>query len=183
MSVIVSGASGGGLIHYADTGGGYAQTGGLSDTPDRYLGDVAASTAFADGGASYVATVSATENGVNVALIGAGGLSQSGALGNADGLSVTQPRDIASFTRLGETMLAVASFGTSSVSIVRVEGGVPYLADHVLDGADTRFAGAGSIAAIAHGDFAFLAVGGAEGGVTLMTVLPGGRLIHLSSVA
>jgi Ca2+-binding RTX toxin-like protein len=170
-------------LHFADTGSGFVQTGGLGDAVDRYLGDVAANVAFKQGGIRYVATASATENGINIAAVTASGLSQVGALGNAEGLPITQPTDIVAMSRLGEKLLAVASFGTSSVSIVRVEGGVPMLADHVYDGAETRFAGASSLAAVTYGDFAYLAAGGAEGGVTLMTVLPGGRVIHLGSVA
>jgi Ca2+-binding RTX toxin-like protein len=166
-----------------DTGGGYAAAATLADAADRYLAGVVAGTGFAIGANHYIATVSQTENGVNIAFVTASGLAQTGALGPAEGLPIHLPQDIAVMQRLGETLLAVASAGTSSLSIVRVAGGVPQLADHILDAAWTRFAGASEAAAVTYGDFAFVGAGGAEGGVSLLTVLPGGRLIHLASVA
>lgn len=176
-------ATASGLTLATDTGAGYANVGSLSDATDRYLSGIAAGTGFAIGGTHYVATVSETEDGVNIAEVSATGLTQTGALGPAEGLPIDLPQDIAVFQRLGETMLAVASMGTSSVSIVRVAGGVPQLADHILDSTTTRFGGASSLDAATHGDFAFVGVGGSEGGISLMTVLPGGRLVHLDSVA
>lgn len=183
MQVLVSGAAGGGLAHYADTGSGFAALAGLSDSADRYLADVAASAVFEQQGTQYVATVSALENGVNVASVSGTGIIQAGALGNAEGLPITLPSDIAALSRLGETVLVVPAFGTSSLSTMRVVNGEPFLTDHILDAEDTRFQGASSLAALTVGDFAYVAVGGAEGGISLLTVLPGGRLVHLASVA
>ncbi len=182
VPVIVSGASGG-LAHYFDSGSGYAAGTGLTDTADRYLGDVAASAVFGQSGTSYVATVSATEQGLNIAQVTAGGLVQAGALGNAEGLPVGTPTDLAAVTRLDETLLLIAASGSSSLSVVAVEDGAPALADHILDDAETRIQGATTVSAVTYGDFAFAAAGGAEGGVSLFTVLLGGRLVHLGSVA
>ena len=78
----------------------------------------------------------------------------------------------------------IAASGSSSVSVVQVaDGGVPILADHVLDAEWTQFQGASTLDAITYGDFGFIAVGGSEGGVSLFTALPGGRLVHLDSLA
>ena len=176
-------ATASGLALATDTGGGYAPVASLADDATRHLSGIAAAVAFTHSGTSCVATVSATENGIDLTAVTPTTLTHAGALGPADGLPIGTPQDIAVIQRAGETLLAIASFGTSSVSIVRVSGGVPVLADHVLDNAATHFAGASEIAAVTHGDFAFLAVAGAEGGVSLMTALPGGRLLHLSGVA
>ena len=59
---------------------------------------------------------------------------------------------------------------------------MPTLVDHIYDSPATAFQGAAVVSAATHGDFAFVASGGAEGGVSLFTVLPGGRLIHLDTV-
>lgn len=182
-AAIVSGGSSGGLNLYTDTGGGFAWSAGLNDSTDRYLADVAASVAFEDAGTEFIATVSSSEDGVNITAVTSGALTQSGALGAVDGLPVDQPSDIDAVQRLGETLLVIASFGTNSVSVVRVSGGVPVLADHILDSEDTQFLGASSVSALTYGDFAFVGVGGAEGGMSLLTVLPGGRLVHLASFA
>lgn len=181
--VLVSGGATGGLVHYADIGFGFVEGAGLVDTSDRYLADVSASVGFVSAGTTYIATASSDEAGVNVASVTAGGLVQTGALGAADGLPISAPSDMAALERLDETLLVVASFGTSSLSVLQVDEGVPTLADHIYDSDATRFQGAASVSALVHGGFAFVAAGGAEGGVSLMTVLPGGRLVHLGSVA
>lgn len=182
-SVLLNGWSSGGLAYYSDAGSGFAQNMILADAQDRYLADVAATIAFEQVGLQYVASVSSLENGLSIAEVSGSGLTHVGALGNAEGLPIGAPMDIAVFSRIGETILAIASNTSSSISLVRVDDGVPFLADHVLDNNETRFAGAGSVAALAVGDFAYLAVGGAEGGVSLFTVLPGGRLVYLDSIA
>ena len=183
VPVLVTGGFSGGLLHYADAGSGYALTSSLSDTADRYLADVTASASFSVAGTQYVATVSGSEDGVNLARVTPTGVQQSGALGTTEGLPVNDPSDIAAVSAMGEYYLAVASFGTSSLSILRVDNGEPLLAEHVLDSEATRFAEASRVAAAASGDFAYVAVGGGEGGVSLFTILPGGRLVHLDSVA
>ena len=182
VPVLVSGQSSGGLAHFTHSGGSYASGVGLEDLPDRFLADVAASVSFVAGGTQYLATASATEHGVNVAAVSASGLTQAGALGAQDSLPISTPADLNVLQRLDETLLIVASSGTSSLSVVSVEAGVPALADHIYDNAETRFQGAGSVATTSYGDFGFIATGGAEGGVSLLTVLPGGRLVHLDSV-
>lgn len=181
--VLMASQTGGGLAHFAYTGGGYATGIGLEDASDRYLADIAAIAPFVVAGTSYVATASATENGVNIASVTETGLTQTGALGAADSLPISTPSDLEVLHRLDETLIVVASVGTSSLSILDVENGVPALADHIYDSAATRFQGASSAATATYGDFAFVAAGGAEGGVSLLTVLPGGRLVHLDSVA
>lgn len=172
-----------GLTLATDTGGGYGTVATLPDTADRSLAGVVAGAGFTSGGTHYIATVSPTEDGVTIAAVSPSGLTHTGQLGPAQGLPIDLPQDIAVIQRLGETLLAVASAGTSSLSIVRVAGGVPQLADHILDAPWTRFAGALEVASATYGDFAFVAAGGTEGGVSLLTVLPGGRLVHLSGVA
>ena len=182
-SAMVSKGANGGLNLYTDTGSGLVWTAGINNNADRFLSDVAASVAFSDSGVDYVATVSSGEDGLNIVAATAGSLLQTGAIGASNGLPIDLPSDIDLVHRLDETLLVVASAGTSSVSVVRVSGGVPVLADHVLDGEDTQFRGASSISALTYGEFAFIGVGGAEGGVSLLTALPGGRLIHLDSFA
>ncbi len=115
--VLLGGASTGGLTHYADAGASYAATMTLSDASDRYLADVAASAVFVSQGSTYVATVSETENGLNIAGVDGSGLTQAGALGNPEGLPITAPSDVAAVTRLGETLVFVSAFGTSSLSL------------------------------------------------------------------
>lgn len=181
--VLVSAEPSGGLSVYSDAGSGFSELAGLADAPDTYLADMAASVGFVADGISYVATASASEHGVTLASVSATGLGVTGSIGAADGLPVGAPADLAAFTQWGASWLVLASQGTSSLSVLEVEGGVPRLADHVHDTQDTRFQGASQVAVATYADFAFVAVGGAEGGVSVFTVLPGGRLVHLASLA
>ena len=81
-------------------------------------------------------------------------------------------------------MAIVGASGTSSLSTLLIDdNGDPRLADHVLDDAGTRFQGVASVDAITVGDFVFATAGGTDGGLSLFTVLPGGRLVHLDSIA
>lgn len=182
VPVLVSNASSG-LAFYADTGNGYAAGAGLADSGDRYLADVSAAVSFEEAGSNLIATVSRSEAGVNIVSASATGLTQMGALGNSEGLPIGAPEDIAVVSRLNETLLFIASSGTSSLSVAKVENGAPALADHILDDAGTRLQGATAVAAVNFGDFAYVAAAGAEGGVSVFTALPGGRLVHLDSVS
>lgn len=174
-----------GVNLFTDTGTGYTWTASLEDSGDRYLADIAASAGFSLAGASYVAVASSGENGVSLIRVEtAGALTHLDALGAADGLPIDAPSDMEVVTRDGETHLVLASSGTSSLSVIGVgAGGSLHFADHVTDTVDTRFQGASDVAVIESGGFVFVAAGGADGGVTLFTLLPGGRLIHLDTRA
>lgn len=181
----VSGRLGaGGLDLFADTGGGFGWSAGIDDAADRYLADVSASANFALAGSDYVVTASGSEDGLNVVRVQSGSLEQSGALGITEGLPVGQPTDVAVAQRMGETLVMVTASASSSLSVAWVDdNGVPRLADHVLDSESTFIQGAATVSATTFGDFVFVGAGGVDGGVSLFTVLPGGRLVHLDSHA
>ncbi|NNL36190.1 MAG: hypothetical protein HKP35_10250 [Silicimonas sp.] len=173
----------GGLDLLTDSGSGLAFTAALMDASDRYLADIAASVSFEHSGTFYLASASANEDGINLAEVTATTLVQSDALGALDGMPINTPTELALVQRLGETLLVIGSFNTSSLSVASVtSGGSLQLADHVLDSVDTRFQAPSALDAFVYGDFAFAAAGGADGGVSLFTVLPGGRLVHLETV-
>lgn len=181
---MVSGRETGGLNLFTDTGAGFAWRAQITDTIDRFLADIASSVAFEIDGSDFVATVSATEDGVNLVRLTPTTIVQRAAFGADDGLPINTPTDIGVIQRLGETMLLIASTGSASVSVIQVGGsGTLTLRDHVLDGVQTRLDGAEALATATFGDFAFAAVAGAEGGISLVTLLPGGRLVHLDSIA
>ena len=168
----------GGVELLVDSGGGYGSVATLGDTPTRYLADVADSVGFAISGTHYIATLSSKENGVNLAQVSSTSIAQADALGAAEGLPIASPTEIDAIQRLGETTLIVGSSGTSSLSTVNVDAtGTLLIADHILDSPETFVQGVSAIDAVTYGDFAFFAAAGADGGVSLFTVLPGGRII------
>ncbi|MGI9389023.1 MAG: calcium-binding protein [Boseongicola sp.] len=184
-SAIVSGrSSAGGLDLFLDNGGGLSWNAGIDDDASSYLADVSASASFQIGSVDYLITASQIEDGVTVTEISStGSLATVGSLGVAEGLPINTPTDIAVFQRLGETLAVIGASGTSSMSTLRIEGsGDLWLSDHVLDDSETRFQGVAGIDATTVGNFAFVAAGGTDGGVSLFTVLPGGRLVHIDTV-
>jgi Ca2+-binding RTX toxin-like protein len=185
VPVLVTGRQGaGGTDLLTDTGSGFGFAASFSDTVDRYLADVSASVGFEVFGTQFVATTSALEDGVNLVEVSVGSLSQSDAIGVVEGLPINTPTAVDVVQRLDETLLVIGSFGTSSISVVRVDDeGQMQIADHILDSTTTHFQALSALATIDHGDFAFVAAGGADGGVSLFTVLPGGRLVHVASLA
>ena len=170
---------------YLDSGGGLSWNAGLGDTATTYLADVSAVSSFQIGSGDYLITASQAENGVTVTAIGsAGSLTAAGSLGVDEGLPINTPTDLDVIQRLGETVAVVGASGTSSLSTLRVDGsGDLWLADHVVDDFTTRFQGVASLDTVTVGDFAFVAAGGTDGGISFFTALPGGRLVHLDSVA
>jgi len=102
----------------------------------------------------------------------------------AEGLAISQASAM-EFLQIGsENFLILTASGTSSVSVVKVsDTGTLSFSDQVTDSASTRFQSLSTLATTVHDGRGFIAVGGADDGVTLMEILPGGRLIHVASVA
>lgn len=184
VSLMISGANDVGLNLFTDTGAGFGWTAALTDTSDRYLGDVSALVTFTIGQQTFVGTASALENGINLARVTNAGLTQAGALGPGEFLPIGTPEDIEVVQRLGETHLVVAASGSSSLTTIAISpGGEPLFSDHVLDSQTTAISGARAVETILHGDTVYIATGGDEGGMSLFTMLPGGRLVHLDTIA
>lgn len=184
VNALISGQATGGLVLVSDSGSGYAPVATLDDDSTRYIADVSGSVTFGIGSTTYVATTSALEDGVNLAEITGSTITHWDALGILDGLPINTPGQVAVVQRMGETQLVIGSFDTSSLSTVRVDAsGELSVSDHILDGVGTYFQTASAIDTLVYGDFAFVAAGGAESGVSLFAVLPGGRLVLLDSVS
>lgn len=185
VQALVTGRSGGGLELFTDVGTGFSSTAVLNDAADAHLADVSGSIDFAIGGQTYLVTTSASEHGVNLVELTPTTLIQTHAIGAADGLPISTPTtvEIVQSASLPETLVVVGSVNTSSLSVLRVTASRQFeIADHIMDSAATRVQAPSAIATAGHGDFTFVAAGGADGGVSLFTVLPGGRLVHLSTI-
>lgn len=84
----------------------------------------------------------------------------------------------------GQTFLIAAGSGTGSVSVLAVDGaGRMALSDQLRDDRNTRFADAAHLDVIEIEGRVFVAAAGSDSGLSLFTLLPGGRLHHLDSVA
>ena len=142
-------------------------------------------TAARTGGGNYLLSVSATADTITSYAIAAdGSLSLAGQISAQIGTGFSKPTEIGTLTLQGQSFAVVAASESSSLSVFRIlPGGTLYHADHVVDSLTTRFANATALATLQAGDRGYVAVGGADGGVEIMTLLPDGRLIDLLTIA
>ena len=141
--------------------------------------DLSALTPVTVGGQPYLISLSMTGEVVRAFPIGAGGaLGTPVVCGAPQGLGICDPSAVKVVEAGGLTYLLVASAGSSSLSVIEIApGGAMRVADHVVDTLDTRFQGVQAMATVTLEGRVFVMVGGGDGGVTLMTLMPDGRLV------
>lgn len=117
-------------------------------------------------------------------LDGDSGLALQSSIGRAQGLAITGSARLAATMLDGRSYAIAAAARSSSIIIVEIEqNGNLVLRDHIIDSRDTRFAGLQDFALISAEDRVFIAAGGGDDGITLLTLLPGGRLLHCATIA
>ena len=100
------------------------------------------------------------------------------------GPAFADPTALATAEVAGTTYGILASAGSSSLSVFSLDaGGGMTLTDHLLDTRESRFAGVSALDIVTRGDEVFVLAGGADDGLSLMALLPGGRLHPLAHVA
>jgi Ca2+-binding RTX toxin-like protein len=172
-------------IFEVGAGGALVARGTVADSAGTYAAGVTAMVAVPAGGTTYLYTASETEHGLTAFAIGAGGaLTAVDRDGPAEEVPVQGLSALEAVTVGGTTFLVAAAAGSSSLSVFRVEAdGTAVLVDHLIDDLGTRFDGAVVLDALVVGGRAFIAVAGADDGISLFTLDPGGALIHLCTVA
>ncbi|MBT0778280.1 calcium-binding protein [Paracoccus sp. pheM1] len=133
---------------------------------------------------SFLISASATGNYVAVQMIHAdGSVGTAHMLWSWHGLGMDQPSHLATVAVGGVTYLVVAAAQSSSLTTMRLTyEGELLPADHVIDERSTRFAGATALATATLDGRAFVFVGGGDDGLSVFTVLPEGRLMHLATL-
>ena len=136
-------------------------------------------------GQDYLVTSHATADAVAVHRVDQGGaLRTVSEFGAAQGLGIDAPSAMASVQLGGEQFVVLASTLSSSLSVFSVgAGGALTPVDHVLDDLTTRFHRVTTLEAVTVGDRSFILAGGADDGLSAFLLLPGGRLLHLDSMA
>lgn len=93
------------------------------------------------------------------------------------------PSDIDTVQFAGQTYVILAAAGSSSLTVFRLTGdGRLTIVDHVLDEGGTRFQSATALETVVLNGRAFVFAGGADDGITVFTMLPDGRLLHLTTI-
>ncbi|WP_255471007.1 calcium-binding protein [Paracoccus sp. M683] len=116
-------------------------------------------------------------------LDGAGRIIRADYMTAQDGSGFNSPNDVAAVTVGGQVYLIVTSALSSSITTIRLlpDGGMIPV-DHVVDELTTRFQGATALATVEVGGRAYVFVGGQDDGISMFTVLPDGRLLHLETL-
>ena len=137
------------------------------------------------GGVDLLVSASTRGNFISAHLVGpAGGLASGEFVGSARGTGFNGPRDIVAVEVEGKHYLVVSSAYSSSLTTVRIlPGGGMVPVDHIIDERTTRFQSATVMESVTIDGRSFVVVGGADDGLSLFTVTPDGRLIHLDSIA
>lgn len=136
------------------------------------------------GGQDYLLAISATSNSVTSFAVAADGtLTETARLGAVDALPIATPTRIETTTLAGQTYAIMAAAGSSSVSVLAVgNDGSLTATDQVNDTQTTRFQGITALATATVGARVYVVAGGADDGLSLMTLLPNGRLLHLETI-
>ena len=153
-------------------------------------GDVVFLEAATVGGREHLLAFCAESDNVTSYAVGSGGaLRKTGTMGVADGFGLLDvPAGIVAVEAFGETLMVVATAsGTGAagaLSVLRLAAdGSLIPVDHILDTRDTRFAAVQDLDVVTVGDQVFVVAAGADDGVSLFSLLPGGQLVHLDSLA
>jgi Ca2+-binding RTX toxin-like protein len=113
-----------------------------------------------------------------------GALSATDMMGANQGLGVATPTAMEVVQAHGATWVVLAAADSNSLSVMQLSSTGELIAtDHVIDTLQTRFEGVQSLAAVEVDGQVFIVAGGADDGLSLFTLLPDGRLVHLQTIA
>jgi Ca2+-binding RTX toxin-like protein len=137
------------------------------------------------GGTPYVITTSAADDAIRSNRIQADGtLAEIDRDGAPSGLGIDAPSATCWTTLDGDTYILQAGAGSSSLSVLRLEtDGRLTPTDHIVDNLATRFQSVTALATVEDGTRRYAIAGGADGGLSVFALLPGGRLYHLGAIA
>ncbi|WP_339115215.1 DUF4214 domain-containing protein [Thioclava sp. GXIMD2076] len=137
------------------------------------------------GSATYVLTLSDDDPKLGCyALSSTGKVSAQAGLDLADGLAISNPVALTQVTLAGQVYVLVGAQGSSSVTVARIDAaGQLTVTDQVNDDLTTRFGQLTVLEAVEYEGRAYIVAGGGDDGLSLLTLLPDGRLLHLETVA
>ncbi|MDZ4393500.1 DUF4214 domain-containing protein [Cypionkella sp.] len=146
--------------------------------------DVLAMAMAVVGGQAVLLTVSAQSDCLTAYRVDAMGQAVLAAtLRPADGLAVAAPNLVKTVHLAGDDYALLAAAGTSSITVVRLgPDGSMVVVDQVNDDLNTRFQGISVLDCVSVQGRVFVVAGGADDGLSLMELMPNGRLLHLETL-
>ncbi|MEN9062992.1 calcium-binding protein [Ponticoccus litoralis] len=182
-----------GLIWHREvpTGAAFDAGAALSGAAVGRLGGIVAMAGLTDrAGADLLLTLSREGGGITVfALDPASGAPRLVETLNAENGLGLQDEPLALETVLlggvahGVVLSAAANGAGAALSVMAIgEDGHLRITDHILDSHGTRFGHATGLATAQSEGRAYVLAGGADGGLSLFALSPGGRLLHLDTI-
>jgi Ca2+-binding RTX toxin-like protein len=150
-----------------------------------FFGDISAFASVNIGAQTYLFTASAFDAGLNsFSINSSGGLQFIDSVANSDTSGFSLPQALETITVSGQTYLVMASAGTDSLTVYSVSSsGDLTEVDHLIDGVDTRFNDASSLASFSANGRSYILAAGSDDGLTLLEISAGGSLTVLSVLA
>lgn len=157
----------------------------VEDTAERCLGGLSSFALGQAGGMPVIFAGSGSESGITTLGFDAnGGLTVLDQQGTTTGVPFQGVTCLRTIEAAGQSWLIAGSAGSPSLTVFRIGAdGKPVLADHVIDGLATRLAGVTALDAVTVAGRVFVAVAGADDGISLFTLLPDGTLLHVATMA
>ena len=182
-SFLVSSLPGGaGLASLSAQNGSYTITSQIADPATGAFSDL---TSFSAYGSSWIVGSALGADTLQSHQISASGqLTHTGSFGAPDGLGINTPTDIAPLMLQGQPYLLVASAGSNSLSVLRLEADGSFTPiDHVLDNLNTRFESPTLVETATFNGITFVLTAGSDDGFSLFRLRADGKLHHLASMA
>ncbi|RMD88922.1 MAG: hypothetical protein D6811_13140 [Alphaproteobacteria bacterium] len=157
----------------------------IADTATLALGDVTDIATVQVDGRTYFFTISAEENAITSWWMGQwGNVKERGTLDADSGLWISVPTAVETAVVAGTAYVIVGAAGSDSLTVMKMNqwGGL-FVKDHEIDSLETRFGGVSAMATFEVNGRCFLLAGGADDGLTLFEIAPGGRLILQDVIA
>ncbi len=102
----------------------------------------------------------------------------------SDGLQIATPTVLTTARVDGQDYALIGAAGTGSISVVALDGaGALRVTDQVNDDLATRFQSIAALEVAMLSDRAFVLAGGGDDGLSVLELLPGGRLLHRATLA
>ncbi|MCX7568015.1 hypothetical protein OS189_16860 [Sulfitobacter sp. F26169L] len=156
------------------------RTASVQDTPKTHAAHVSDTVSVQVGGARYIVTASAHENGMSSYRTGSdGSLTFVDSIGTRDGLWSTGLSDLTVIETGGETYVIGVGTQSGTLAAVRINpAGVFFVADIEMDDRNSRFAGVQAVETFTAQGRDFVLVGGTDGGISMFELLPEGVFFH-----
>jgi serralysin len=150
----------------------------IADSPKSYLSGISDLASFTSGPDQFLLTLSATENGLSSFRVGVNGSAKLiDSLGANEGLWMSGPQTLQVVQITGQNFAVIAASGSDSLSVVRMNAmGIFFVADHLIDDQDTRFADVMAMDVFAANGRMFVVAAGTDAGFSVLELLPDGQL-------